>query len=131
MYKQIHTENLITFVLWKTKLPIDIVEALSEIEIPTYWDEGVRTILENYNNPGAMTLYEKMIEDREKFVEKLSMAEIDETYEIQLAKEYILRLVNDGGVEQNTAAIFAKAVLEWHRKFEEAIINALLNKTSP
>src|SRR5262245_56915444 len=110
-----HSGNSINFVVQKTNLPFNLVEKLSDVQVPGHWDEAVRTILENYNKPGALELHGRMIMEREEFVKKLSPEEIVEIHEFKAEGEYIEKLMNEGGVEEQTAEIFAVAVIDWYK----------------
>ena len=123
-----HSQNSINFLILKTHLPAALVEMLSGIEIPSLWEEGIRTIIESYNRPGALELQEQMVEEREEFIRNLPSDELENLQEVTVVTEYLERLMNEGGVELGTAAIFANAVMEWHLRVEKAIIEALCEK---
>jgi hypothetical protein len=121
-----HSVNSINFVVRKTNLPFDIVERLSDVEVPGHWDEAVRTILENYNKPGTLALHGKMIREREEFVKNLPREEVANLQEFEAEGDYVERLMYEGGVEKETAEIFAMAVIDWYKRLEENIISALI-----
>ena len=118
-------QNSIEFVVQKTGLSTDTVEKLSGVEIPGYWVEWLKAIVDNYNKPGTLALHEKMIKERENFVKGLSADEIWEIQEIKAVDEYLERLMSEGAVEKGTASIFANAQLEWYLRVQEAVIDLL------
>jgi len=69
-----------------------------------------------------------MIVERLEYVKSLPAEEIVETEEIKVVDAYMERLQLEGNVTTDQAAMFTIAMLQWHTRVEEFLINSLENK---